>query len=91
MIAIKTLQKRLDKLEERPTTEPDIVEMALAASSDQDLELLHEHAILHEAGFDQEQISRMMADRWSLFQQAIERFKQAAIELESDYKQNIKR
>jgi hypothetical protein len=82
-MTIETLQKRLDKLEECPSNESDLVDMVLAALLDQDLELLHEHAILREKGFDEEKISCMMADRWSLFQQAVERFSQAAIELGS--------
>lgn len=91
MTAIKALQKRLDRLEDRPTNEPDLVEMVLEALSDDDLDLLQEQASLRDAGFDDEQISVMMAERWSLFQQAVERFKQVTIELESDYKQNIER
>jgi hypothetical protein len=83
MTAIKSLQKRLDKLEDRSSNEPNLVDMVLAALSDQDLELLHEHAILREKGFDEDQISCIMADRWSPFQQAVERFKQTAIELAS--------
>jgi len=82
MTTIKNLQKRLDRLEPRPTTEPDLVEIVLEALSDDDLDLLHEHASLRDAGFDEEQISVMMADRWSRFQQAVERFKQIAAELD---------
>lgn len=55
MIAITALQKRLDKLEGRPTTEPDIVELVLMALYDNDLMLLQELASLREAGFDEEQ------------------------------------
>jgi hypothetical protein len=81
MTAIKALQKRLDRLEERPTNETDILEMVLRALPDQDLELLQEHATLWEAGFNEGQISLMMSNRWALFQQAVERFKQVSIEL----------
>ena len=70
MTAIKTLQKRLDLLEERPSTEPDLVEIALAALSDSDLELLHEHAVLRESGFNNEQTASMMGERWQLYLQA---------------------
>ena len=42
MTAIKTLQKRMDRLEVPPTTEPNIVELALSTSLDADLELLQE-------------------------------------------------
>lgn len=49
MTAIKTLQKRIDRLEERPTTEPDIVESVLAALTDADIELLQEFSILRES------------------------------------------
>jgi hypothetical protein len=51
MIAIKSLQKRLDKLEECSTTEPDMVEIVLAALEDVDLELLQELSMLYESGF----------------------------------------
>ena len=91
MTAIKALQKRLDRLEGRPINEPDIVEKVLETLSDDDLDLLHEHASLREAGFDEEQISVMMADRWSLFQHAVERFKQAAIRLGCNDEQNIEK
>jgi hypothetical protein len=50
MIAIKALQKRLDKLEDCPSNESDLADTVLAALSDQDLELLHEYAILREGG-----------------------------------------
>ena len=79
--SVKALQKRLDLLEERPSTEPDLVEIVLAALSDDDLQLLHEHAVLRESGFNEEQAASMMGERSSLFQQAVERFKQIAIEL----------
>ena len=82
MTTISALQKRLDRLEGRPINEPDIVEKVLETLSDDDLELLHEHASLREAGFDEGQISVMMADRWPLFQQAVARFKQIAAELD---------
>ncbi len=81
MIAIKTLQKRLDQLEDRPIARSDIIELVLQTLSDDDLELLHEHAALKEAGFDEEQISGIMVDRWSLFRLAVERFKHTSIEL----------
>lgn len=81
MTTINALQKRLVRLEDRPINEPDIVEKVLDTLSDDDLELLHENASLREAGFDEEQIAFMMAERWPLFQRAVERFNQAAIEL----------
>jgi hypothetical protein len=77
MIAIKTLQKRLDKLEERPTTEPDLVEMVLAALEDDDLELLHELSMLREPGFNEEQIASMMGDRYQEAQEALTHCKES--------------
>ena len=74
MTAIKTLQKCLDKLEVRPTTEPDIVEMVLPILKDTDLELLPEFSSLHESGFDEEQIAEMMKDRYHVAKKAVERF-----------------
>jgi hypothetical protein len=74
MIAIKTLQKRLDRLEERPTAEPDIVEMVLAALEDADLELLQEISILRESGFNEEQIASMMGDRYQEAQETVVQF-----------------
>lgn len=91
MTTINALQKRLDRLEDRPINKPDIIEKVLEALSDDDLDLLHEYASLREAGFDEEQISVMMADRWPLFQRAVERFNQAAIELGSHDKPYIER
>ncbi len=82
MTTINALQKRLDRLEDRPIIEPDIVEKVLDTLSDGDLELLHEYASLWEAGFDEEQISGIMVDRWSFFQNAVARFKKATIELD---------
>lgn len=76
MIAIAALQKRLDRLEDRPSTEPDIVELVLASLSDIDLELLHEHATLRETGFDEDQIAVMMADRYKQFQKAVTHFQE---------------
>jgi hypothetical protein len=77
MIAVKTLQKRLDKLEERPTTEPDIVEMVLAASEDDDLLLLQELSSLRESGFDEEQTASMMGDRYHEALNALVHFQEA--------------
>jgi predicted nucleic acid-binding Zn-ribbon protein len=76
MIAIKTLQKRLDKLEERPTTEPDLVETVLAALEDADLELLQELSSLRESGFNEEQTVSMMGDRYHKAQEALTRCKE---------------
>jgi hypothetical protein len=77
MIAIKTLQKRLDKLEEHPTTEPDLVEMVLAALKDADLELLQELSSLRESGFNEEQTASMMGDRYQKAQEAVVHFQEA--------------
>lgn len=74
MTAIKTLQRRLDLLEGRPSTEPDIAEMVLATLDDADLDLLQEGSYLREAGFDEKQIAAMMADRWSQYLEAAARF-----------------
>jgi hypothetical protein len=80
MIAIKTLQKRLDLLEERPTTEPDLVEIVLADLSDDDLELLHEHAVLRESGFNDEQAASMMGERWRSYQEATAHFQEGYLQ-----------
>ena len=80
-VTIASLQKRLDKLD-NTAKEPDLIELAIAKLSDKDLELLHEHTALREAGFDEEQISGIMVDRWSFFQNAVARFKKATIELD---------
>ena len=74
MTAIKTLQKRLDHLEGRPTTEPDIVEMVLTTLKDADLDLLQEVSCLREAGFDEQQTAAMMGDHWSQYLEAATRF-----------------
>jgi hypothetical protein len=76
MTAIKALLKRLDRLEERPTAEPDTVELMLAALEDTDLELLHELSILRESGFDEEQTASMMGDRYQLARDAIGHFQE---------------
>lgn len=83
MTAIKTLLKRLDRLEDSPTVEPDIVELVLASLSDIDLELLHEHATLRESGFDEDQIAVMMGDRYERFQKAKAYFQKAYQEIRS--------
>jgi hypothetical protein len=77
MIAIKTLQKRLDKLEERPTTEPDLVELMLAALEDDDWELLQELSILRESGFNEKQTASMMGDRYQEAKEAVLHFQKA--------------
>ncbi len=63
MVAVTALQKRLDRLEGRPTTEPDIVSLVLTSLSDSDIDLLQELACLRESGFDEEHAASMMADR----------------------------
>lgn len=77
MTAITTLRKRLDRLEDKPTTEPDFVEIVLAALSDDDLELLHEHAVLRESGFDEVQAASMMGERWRRYQEATVHFQES--------------
>lgn len=77
MIAITALCRRLDKLEERPTTEPDIVSMVLTTLNDVDLELLQEQAALREAGFDEEQTASMMGERYKRGQKAVANFQEA--------------
>ena len=74
MTAIKTLQKRLDRLEVRPTTEPDIVEMVLTTLVDADLDLLQEVSCLRDAGFDEQRTATMMGDRWPQYLEAAARF-----------------
>ena len=82
MTAIKTLERRLCRLEYSSMNAPDIIDSVLHATSDEDVRLLREHASLQEAGFDEEQIKIKMSDRWLLFQKAVAKFKQVAIELE---------
>jgi hypothetical protein len=77
MIAITALQKRLDRLEHRPTAEPDIVEMVLASVEDIDLYLLQEISSLRESGFDEEQTASMMGDRYHKAQEALTRCKES--------------
>ena len=77
MIAVTALQKRLDKLEGRPTTEPDIVSLVLTTLEDTDLELLEELACLRESGFDEGQTEQMMADRHEKALKAVEHFQEA--------------
>jgi len=77
MIAVTALQKRLDRLEGRPTTEPDIVSLVLTTLKDSDLDLLQELASLREAGFDEEQTASMMADRHEKALKAVEHFQEA--------------
>lgn len=74
MTAITALQKRLDRLEGRPTTEPDIVELVLKTLVYEDLELLQEFSSLRESGFDEAQIAIMMADRYKQAQKAVKHF-----------------
>jgi hypothetical protein len=74
MTAVKTLLKRLDRLEPRPTTEPDIVSLVLTTLRDSDIELLQELSSLQESGFDDEQTASMMADRHGMAQKAVETF-----------------
>jgi hypothetical protein len=76
MIAIKSLRKRLDKLEDRPTAEPDIAELVLASLEDADLLLLQELSILRESGFNEEQTAQMMGDRYQLAHRAIRHFQE---------------
>jgi hypothetical protein len=75
-IAINALQKRLYRLEERLTTEPDLIEIVLAALSDNDLELLYEHAVLRESGFNEEQAASMMGERWLMYEVATAHFQE---------------
>jgi hypothetical protein len=64
-------------LEGRPTTEPDIVEMALATLDDADIDLLQEFSSLRESGFKEEQIAEMMADRYHKALKAVAHFQKA--------------
>ncbi len=74
MIATKSLQRRLDHLEERSSIEPDLIGMTLSALSDDELLLLQEIAALHQSGIDEQKIVGMMGDRYQEAQQAIARF-----------------
>lgn len=76
MIAITALCRRLDKLEDRPTTEPDLVEMVLAALEDEDLEVLLEASELNAAGYTAEEISSMMGERWLTYEVAAVHFQE---------------
>lgn len=76
MTTIKQLQKRLDRLA-RPDPSPDLVELAIAALSDSDLNLLHEHALLREAGIGEKAIAESMGrDRYEEALLAQERYLQ---------------
>jgi len=77
MTSTAGLQKRLDILEQRPTTEPDIVSMVLTTLNDVDLELLQEQAALREAGFTEEQTASMMGERYKRGQKAVAHFQEA--------------
>jgi hypothetical protein len=66
----------MDKLEDRPTAEPDIAELMLASLEDADLLLLQELSMLHKSGFNEEQIASMMGDRYKLARKAIEHFQE---------------
>jgi len=70
---IASLQKRLDKLD-NTAKDPDLIELAIAKLSDRDLELLHEHTALREAGFEEEQTAQMMGDRYHETQKAVAHF-----------------
>jgi hypothetical protein len=59
---------------ENTAAEPDLIELAIAALSDRDLDLLYEHTSLREAGFDEEQTATMMDKRYQKAQKAAERF-----------------
>jgi hypothetical protein len=83
MIAITALQKRLDKLEPRPTTEPDIVSLVLTTLADSDIDLLQELASLRESGFDEGQTAQMMGSRYKQAQKAVVHFQKAYQEISS--------
>jgi hypothetical protein len=91
MTAIKSLLKRLDKLEAQPNAEPDIVELVLSSLEDEDLELLHEHATLRETGFNEDQIAIMMGDRYKRFQKAVTHFQDGYEAVLSAFRQEGKR
>lgn len=78
MIAIKTLQRRLSLLEQRhhPIDDPGI-ESALAMLSDADLEVMQEASELNEAGYTEEEIPLMMAERWPRYLEAAAHFQEA--------------
>lgn len=83
---IASLQKRLDKLD-NTAKEPDLIELAIAKLSDRDLELLHEHTALREAGFEEEQTAQMMGDRYQDALEAAAQFqKEYADVLKEEYK-----
>jgi hypothetical protein len=76
MTAITALQKRLDRLEERPSTEPDLVEIVLATLDDADLEVLQEASELNAAGYNAAEISSMMGERWLAYEVAAAHFRE---------------
>jgi hypothetical protein len=90
MIALSTLQRRLDKLEPRPTTEPDIVSLVLTTLKDSDIELLQELASLREAGFDEEQTVSMMGDRYGKAMKAVEAFQERYQAIQEQMKSKTK-
>jgi hypothetical protein len=76
MTAITALQKRLDRLEKRPSTEPAIIEIVLATLDDADLEVLQEASELNAAGYNAAEISSMMGERWPAYEVAAAHFKE---------------
>jgi len=63
-------------LEVRPRKEPDIVEIVLTTLSDADLELLQEHAVHRESGFNEEQAASIMGERWATYEVAAVHFQE---------------
>lgn len=86
MTAIKTLRKRLDRLEgHRPDQGQDYEMMALEALSDEELDILQEGRALHSCGHTEAEIEVMMgAEKWKLFQEAVGRYQAVYAQLITD-------
>lgn len=77
MTTLAALIRRLDRLEEHRSTAPDVIGLALAAVSDEDLDILQEAAELGACGHSISEIATILAERWPLYQKAAERFREA--------------
>jgi quinol monooxygenase YgiN len=65
-------------LEQRPhLTDDPYIERALAMLSDVDLEVLQEAGELNETGYNAEEISFMMAERWLPYEAAAAHFQES--------------
>jgi hypothetical protein len=77
-VALAALSRRLEWLEGRRPAggEEIIVNAVLGSLSDSDIELLEEHAVLRETGYDEDTVAVFMEEKYSRFQKAVEVFKE---------------